>query len=163
MNLARSFQQYAPLTEGDSNRAAWQLLQVRDFLGRQWRLIALATALALVLGVAYLAVTPSRYTAQLDMVIDTKRITWSQSELATENRIVEDASVESEIETTKSERVILSVIHRLHLNEDPEFIGAGVQLRISGRSVVARVSRDTSAGNRGDDPFGRDSADASKR
>ena len=137
MNLARSFQQYAPLTEGDSNRAAWQLLQVRDFLGRQWRLIALATALALVLGVAYLAVTPSRYTAQLDMVIDTKRITWSQSELATENRIVEDASVESEIETTKSERVILSVIHRLHLNEDPEFIGAGTGLKQRFFSLLA--------------------------
>ena len=56
-------------------------------------------------GVAYLVVTPSRYTAQADMIIDTKRVTWTQSELATENRTVEDASVESEIETTKSEKV----------------------------------------------------------
>ena len=125
MNLARPFQPYPPLTEGDSNRAASQLLQVRDFLGRQWRLIALAIALALVLGVSYLAVAPRRYTAKLDMVIDTKRTTWSQSDLSTENRIVEDASVESEIEATQSESVILSVIHRLHLGEDPEFIATG--------------------------------------
>src|SRR5258708_4091463 len=97
MNLARPFQPYPPLTEGDSNRAASQLLEVRDFLGGQWRLIALAIALALVLGVSYLAVAPRRYTAKLDMVIDTKRTTWSQSDLSTENRIVEDASVESEI------------------------------------------------------------------
>ncbi len=125
MNLARPFLPYPPVTEGDSNSAAGQLLQVRDFLGRQWRLIALATALALVLGVSYLAVAPLRYTAKLDMVIDTKRISWSQSELSTENRIVEDASVESEIEATQSEGVILSVIRRLRLNEDPEFTGTG--------------------------------------
>jgi polysaccharide biosynthesis transport protein len=125
MNLARPFLPYPPATEGDSNRAAWQLLQVRDFLGRQWRVTALATALALVLGVSYLAVAPSRYTSKLDMVIDTKRISWSQSELSTENRIVEDASVESEVEATQSEGVILSVIRRLRLNEDPEFTGTG--------------------------------------
>ena len=70
MNLARPFQQYPPSTAGASNRAAWQLSQVRDFLGRQWRPIALATAFALVLGVSYLAVAPSRFTAKLEMAID---------------------------------------------------------------------------------------------
>jgi hypothetical protein len=38
------------------------------------------------------------------MIIDTKRVTWTQTEMASENRTVEDASVESEIETTKSEK-----------------------------------------------------------
>jgi polysaccharide biosynthesis transport protein len=128
MNLAQPFPPHPPLTDGDSNRAAWQLLQIRDFLGRQWRLIALATALALVPGVWYLAVVPSRYTAQLDMVIDTKRVTWSESGLSTENRIVEDASVESEIEAAQAESVILSVIRRLHLLEDAEFIGTDTGL-----------------------------------
>jgi succinoglycan biosynthesis transport protein ExoP len=126
MNLARPFQPYTSLTEGGSTHAASQLLQVRDFLSRQWRLIVLATALALVLGILYLAVTPSRYTSKLDMVIDTKRVSWSQSELSTENRIVDDASVDSEIEATKSEGVTLTVIRRLHLNEDPEFIGGTI-------------------------------------
>ena len=126
MNLARPFQPYTPLIEGDSNRAASQLLQVRDFLSRQWRLIALAIALALVLGGSYLVVTPSRYTAKLDMIIDTKRVSWSQSELSSENRFVDDASVDSEIEATKSEGVTLAVIRRLHLNEDPEFFGTGI-------------------------------------
>ncbi len=128
MNLARPFQPHPPLIDGDFNRAAWQLLQVRDFLGRQWRLIALATALALVPGVSYLPVAPLRYTAKLDMVIDTKQVTWSQSGLSTENRIVEDASVESEIEAAQAESVILSVIRRLHLLEDPEFIGTDTGL-----------------------------------
>jgi len=129
MNVAGQFAKYRPVIDSDTGAGTFPLLQVRDFLGRQWRLIALVTCLAVVLGVAYLAITPSRYTAQADMIIDTKRVTWTQSELATENRNVEDASVESEIETTKSEKVILGVIRRLQLNEDPEFVGAGRGLK----------------------------------
>ena len=130
MNLARPFQRYAATpTAAGSTGAAWQLLQVKDFLGRQWRLIALALAVALALGGVYLAVTPARYTARLDLVIDTKRITWSNSELSTENRIVEDASVESEIEATQSENIILLVVKRLHLDEDAEFARTSPGLR----------------------------------
>ena len=43
--------------------------------------------------------------------------------MATDTRTVEDASVESEIETTKSERVAMMVIRRLNLTDDPEFVG----------------------------------------
>lgn len=129
MNVAGQFAQYRPVIEGESGTATLPLLLVRDFVSRQWRLIGLVTCLAAMLGVAYLVVTPSRYTAQADMIIDTKRVTWTQSELATENRTVEDASVESEIETTKSEKVALMVIRRLHLAEDPEFVGAGHGLK----------------------------------
>ncbi len=100
------------------------MLHIRDFLGREWRLIGLVTGLSIVVGATIVALTPSRYTAQTDMIIDTKKVTWTQSEMASENRLVEDASVESEIETTKSEKVAAAVIHRLHLDEDPEFLGA---------------------------------------
>ena len=129
MNVAGQFAPYTPVVDNDSKAAGMPLLQVRDFLGRQWRLIALMTGLAIIVGVAYLAVTPARFTAQADMIIDTKRVTWTQSELATENRNVEDAAVDSEIETTKSEKVALSVIRRLHLEDDPEFAGAGRGLK----------------------------------
>ncbi len=105
------------------------MLQVRDFLGREWRLIALITGLSIVVGATYVAISPYKYTAQADMIIDTKRVTWTQTEMASENRTVEDASVESEIETTKSEKVAEAVIRRLHLTEDPEFVGAGSGLR----------------------------------
>jgi polysaccharide biosynthesis transport protein len=128
MNVAGQFPPYTAV-DSNSNGGTLPLLQVRDFLTRQWRLIALVAALTIIAGFGYLAVVPSRYTAQTDMIIDTKRVTWTQSELATENRTVEDASVESEIETTKSEQVALSVAKHLHLNDDPEFIGAGSSLR----------------------------------
>ena len=109
MNVAGQFARYAARIDNDPNAGTLSLLQVRDFLGRQWRLIAIMTGFAVILGVAYLAVSPKRYTAQADMIIDTKRVTWTQSEMASENRTVEDASVESEIETTKSERVAAQV------------------------------------------------------
>ena len=129
MNIAGSFPPYRTTEESDRTAAVAPLLQARDFLLRQWRLIALVTALAITVGVANLAIMPSKYTASTDMIIDTKKIVWSQSEMATENRVVDDASVESEIETTMSENVAGSVARRLHLDEDPEFIGTGVSLR----------------------------------
>ncbi len=126
MNIARQFlPSFEPTAQNDASDGTISLLQIRDFLVRQWRLIALVTVLAVMAGGTYVALSPAKYTAQADMIIDTKRITWTQSELASENRTVEDASVESEIETTKSEKVAMSVISRLNLAEDPEFIGSG--------------------------------------
>lgn len=126
MNIARQFlPSFESTAQNDASDGTISLLQIRDFLVRQWRLIALVTVLAVMAGGTYVALSPAKYTAQADMIIDTKRITWTQSELASENRTVEDASVESEIETTKSEKVAMSVISRLNLAEDPEFIGSG--------------------------------------
>jgi polysaccharide biosynthesis transport protein len=130
MNVAGQFTPYGPAVESDSASESVSLGNIRDFLGRQWRLIAVVTGLAIVVGAIYVAISPSLYTAQADMIIDTKRVTWTQpGEMAAENRMVEDASVDSEIETTKSEQVASAVIRRLHLDEDPEFVGAGAGLR----------------------------------
>ncbi|HVQ72034.1 MAG TPA: polysaccharide biosynthesis tyrosine autokinase [Bradyrhizobium sp.] len=129
MNVAGQFPRYPQQADGDPGMGSFPFQQVRDFLGRQWRLIALVTVLAIIVGIAYLALTPSRYTARADMIIDTKRVTWTQSDMATENRTVEDASVESEIETTKSEKVATAVARNLKLTEDPEFVGTGHSLR----------------------------------
>jgi succinoglycan biosynthesis transport protein ExoP len=129
MNIARQFPPYAPAIDNDPSSGTLSMLQVRDFLGRQWRLIAVITGLSIIVGAGYIALSPSRYTAQADMIIDTKRVTWTQTEMASENRTVEDAAVESEIETTKSEKVASVVIARLHLTEDPEFVGTSQGLR----------------------------------
>ena len=86
MNIARQFSPYTPAIDNDPNSGTLSMLQIRDFLGRQWRLIALVTALSTVVGAAYIAISPFRYTAQADMIIDTKRVTWTQTEMASENR-----------------------------------------------------------------------------
>ena len=128
MNVSGQFPRYAASITAPQV-GGLSLLQIRDFVTRQWRLVALVTALAVIVGIAYLALTPRKYTAQTDMIIDTKRVSFSQTELATENRIVEDASVESEIETTKSEKVAGVVAKRLQLATDPEFVGSGESLK----------------------------------
>jgi exopolysaccharide transport family protein len=128
MNVSGQFPRYAASITA-VHAGGLTLLQIRDFVTRQWRLVALITALAVIVGIAYLALTPRKYTAQTDMIIDTKRVSFSQTELATENRIVEDASVESEIETTKSEKVAGVVAKRLQLATDPEFVGSGESLK----------------------------------
>lgn len=127
MNFAKQFhpQSHEPPATHEPDTGTTSLIQVRDFITRQWRLIAVVTGLTIILGACFIAVSPTRYTAQADMIIDTKRVTWTQTEMASENRTVEDASVESEIETTKSEKVALSVIRRLNLTDDPEFVGTG--------------------------------------
>jgi polysaccharide biosynthesis transport protein len=125
MNIAGQFPAYTPPVDDDPDVGTLSILQLRDFLSREWRLIAFVTGVSIVLGATYIAISPSMYTAHADMIIDTKRITWTQSEMASENRAVDDASVESELETTKSEKVAAAVIDRLHLKEDPEFVGRG--------------------------------------
>lgn len=129
MNIAGQFPPYTPALDNDPSSGTLSVLQVRDFFSREWRLIALVTGLSVILAAGYIAITPARYTAQADMIIDTKRVTWTQTEMASENRTIEDASVESEMETTRSEKVVTAVIRRLHLTEDPEFVGAGRSLR----------------------------------
>jgi polysaccharide biosynthesis transport protein len=129
MNIAGQFPPYTPAIDDDPSSGALSMLQIRDFLGRGWRLIALVTVLSTLVGATYIAISPLKYTAQADMIIDTKRVTWTQTEMASENRTIEDASVESEIETTKSEKVVEAVIRRLRLTEDPEFVGSGPGLR----------------------------------
>jgi exopolysaccharide transport family protein len=125
MNIAGQFPPYTPAIENDPSSGSLSMIHVRDFLGRQWRLIALIVGMSILVGATSIAISPSRYTAQADMIIDTKRVTWTQTEMSSENRTIEDASVESEVETTKSEKVALMVIRRLRLTEDPEFVGAG--------------------------------------
>jgi exopolysaccharide transport family protein len=129
MNVAGQFPFYAPAKDDDSISGTLSLLRLRAFLGRQWRLISAITAFSIFLGIAYVVVAPNNYTARTDMIIDTKRIVWVQSEMSSESRGVDDAAVESEIETTKSEKVARAVIRRLGLTEDPEFVDSGLSFK----------------------------------
>jgi polysaccharide biosynthesis transport protein len=136
MNVRRQCSSFTPPIDGDPSSGLRPWLEVRRFILRQGRLIGSVTALVFILGVAQLAITPSRYTARTDMIIDTKRMVWVESqvatesrkmvrmrpELATESRVIDDAAVESEIETTLSEKVAIRVARRLRLDDDQEFV-----------------------------------------
>jgi len=135
MNVAGRLPLHTPAKDADSASSTLSMLQLKAFLGRQWRLIAFITALFIGLGTAYVVITPNRYTARTDMIIDTKKNVWVQNEMTAENRGVDDAAVESEIETTRSEKVAGAVVRRLNLTEDPEFVGSGPGLK---QRILAR-------------------------
>jgi polysaccharide biosynthesis transport protein len=123
MNVTEKFPRYAATANLDPESWLFCWLHMRDFLIRHWRLIILMTGLAVASGAAKLSVTPSQYTAQADLLIDNKKVTWIRSEMTTEDRMVDDPSVETAIETIMSEKIATAVARRLHLDEDQEFTG----------------------------------------
>lgn len=92
---------------------------------RQWPWIAGGVIVGLVLAAGYVATAPSRYTASVKIMIDTRK-----NNLLRKNEIVTDYQpdagfVESQVEVLKSESVGHTVIKNLDLTKDPEFVGNG--------------------------------------
>ena len=95
---------------------------ILDFIGRQYRVIALAAAVMITLGFIYLLTAAPSYTATTAMLIDTKKIQLFQQQSMINDVPIDASSVESQVEILKSENIALAVIKRLHLTDDPEFV-----------------------------------------
>ena len=132
MNIAVWVRSFAAAADGAPDPGTQSLLHLRDFLSREWRPIAMMTVLSLAIGAAYVATAPRKYTAKADLIIDTEKITWTHGEMSSETRTVDDARVETALETTRSDRVAKIVVRQLGLIQDPEFVGPdhGIKARI---------------------------------
>jgi Mrp family chromosome partitioning ATPase/capsular polysaccharide biosynthesis protein len=91
------------------------------FIGthRQIAIVVIATVTALSLGLLYLLAVSPRYTAVAELLIDTQR---SRSPLDAPNSSVDLSIIASQVETLKSETIARTVISKLGLDNDPEFI-----------------------------------------
>ena len=87
---------------------------------RQFLVVFSVLLLTVGLAVAYLHTTPPRYTAKARILIDTERFRFRANRLS----VKPAQAVDSQIEALKSENFALAVIKKLHLTEDPEFIGS---------------------------------------
>ena len=96
-----------------------------SFIRRQFPVIAYIVVLVLVVAIVYLLTTPPSFTAQATVIIDTHKVQLFQKEFVLGDLPIDSAEVESQVELIKSERIALSVIKDLRLNEDPEFLGQG--------------------------------------
>lgn len=97
--------------------------QVIGFARRQFPIIAFIFAAALALGSVYLFTTPSLFTANALLVIDTSKMRVLQQQQATIGELPLDTTqVETQVELLKSEGIGLSVVKDLKLTEDPEFV-----------------------------------------
>ena len=127
-----------------------------DVIRRRWFALFLCLAATLGLAVAYIAVTPKKYAATVTLLIDSRLAQLSQTDGAA--AVVDQAAVESQIELLRSEKMLLSVIDKLGLVNDPEFgsvnaktgqkepVSAEVALRravaiLTGNLWVTRVGR----------------------
>ena len=97
---------------------------ILDFTRRQYPVIVFAMAVSLALGLLYVLTTPPSFTASTTMMIDTKKVQLFQQTMLSDLPI-DQSTVESQVEILKSETIALAVIKKLHLADDPEFVGGG--------------------------------------
>jgi polysaccharide biosynthesis transport protein len=113
-----------------------------NFLRRQINIIIFVTLTVLALVGVYLVTTPPSYTAEAQMIIDTRKVQpFQQQQPVMGDVAIDSATVDSQVEILKSENVILAVIRNLRLTEDPEFVGgAGGSIISAAIGLVSQVA-----------------------
>lgn len=98
--------------------------RVGDVLRRQWPLIAAAVGASLALVIVYLVLAKPMYTANARIMMDTRQTQVLDKDSGTNSALIDPGFVDSQVEIINSDDLILSVVRRLHLTDDPEFNGS---------------------------------------
>jgi succinoglycan biosynthesis transport protein ExoP len=106
---------------GAREEIIFDLSYIVTFLRRQWAVIALFSLAGLILAMAYLFVTPARYTATSVLMLDTRRLQVFQPPSVVSEMSFDAPAVDSQLEILKSDAIAMSVIRALDLVNDPEF------------------------------------------
>ncbi|MBA1157014.1 Wzz/FepE/Etk N-terminal domain-containing protein [Microvirga mediterraneensis] len=85
-----------------------------------WLLVAIATAICMVIAVIYLMIAPVRYAATAQMIVDTNRPQSSQPSGGLDNPL-NAADIESQIAIIRSGSVAKAVVQSLDLTRDKDF------------------------------------------
>ncbi len=107
---------------------------------RQWRLVALFVSAAAILGVLYILTAVPLYTANARMFIDSNNQKIVSELSAVEGITGDDASILSQVELLKSQKLSRAVVDKLNLIDSPEFQADGKTALSTavgiGRSIV---------------------------
>ncbi|WP_375161662.1 Wzz/FepE/Etk N-terminal domain-containing protein [Bradyrhizobium sp. RDT46] len=98
--------------------------RVTDVLRRQWPIIAVCTGASLALVIVYLAMAQPMYTANARIMMDTRQTQVLDKDSNASSALIDTGYVDSQVEIINSDDLILSVVRRLKLTEDPEFNGS---------------------------------------
>ncbi|MCA1426822.1 MULTISPECIES: Wzz/FepE/Etk N-terminal domain-containing protein [Bradyrhizobium] len=98
--------------------------RVADVLRRQWPIIAVCTGASLALVIVYLAMAQPMYTANARIMMDTRQTQVLDKDSNASSALIDTGYVDSQVEIINSDDLILSVVRRLKLTEDPEFNGS---------------------------------------
>lgn len=98
--------------------------RVADVLRRQWPIIATCVGASLALVIIYLVMAQPMYTANTRIMMDTRQTQVLDKDSGTNTALIDTGFVDSQVEVINSDDLLLSVVRRLHLTEDPEFNGS---------------------------------------
>ncbi|AWL99682.1 Wzz/FepE/Etk N-terminal domain-containing protein [Bradyrhizobium amphicarpaeae] len=98
--------------------------RVTDVLRRQWPIIAACTGAALALVILYLVTAQPMYTANARIMMDTRQAQVLDKDSNANSALIDTGYVDSQVEVINSDDLILSVVRRLKLTDDPEFNGS---------------------------------------
>ncbi|WP_027574883.1 Wzz/FepE/Etk N-terminal domain-containing protein [Bradyrhizobium sp. WSM1743] len=98
--------------------------RVADVLRRQWPIIAACAGASLALVLVYLITAQPMYTANARIMMDTRQAQVLDKDSNTSSALIDTGYVDSQVEIINSDDLILSVVRRLKLTEDPEFNGS---------------------------------------
>jgi uncharacterized protein involved in exopolysaccharide biosynthesis/Mrp family chromosome partitioning ATPase len=107
------------IQEREASASPLSLNFLLDVVRRRGLALALCLGATLALAGVYIYVTPKQYSATITLLIDSRLAQLSQT--GGSAAVVDQAAVDSQIELLRSEKVILNVIDKLGLVNDPEF------------------------------------------
>lgn len=124
MPLRRTRVNYSGGREEASSSMSALIDQLSGLARRQYRVILVVPAVAIAIGLLYLLVTPSQYTATATLLIDSSTLRVLQNQLQPQGDIPLDTlQVGSQVEILASRKLGLDVVRSLKLADDPEFAG----------------------------------------
>jgi polysaccharide biosynthesis transport protein len=93
------------------------------FLRRQWWVILVMIAVGVSAGAAFLLIVSPNFKATAELLIDNRKFQLTQQPpIVAQVSLETEAAVESQLELLKAENIALSVIKKLDLSEDSEFV-----------------------------------------
>lgn len=127
--------------QGDEkdSEAAGEAIDIEQLLGaarRQWRVVAVASVIAVILGVVYILTAVPLYTSSASLLIDSGNQKIVDQLSAVSGVLEDEASVLSQVELLKSEKIAQAVSDKLDLQNSSPFMAANTGPIASVISVV---------------------------
>jgi polysaccharide biosynthesis transport protein len=114
----------APRVEHEPS-AAETIARGLGIVRRQVFVVLAFAVLGAALGAFYVLKAPPKYTATVTLLADTRKIELVQQPTVYDQATIQSAgAMETQVELLRSDEVALRVIKKLHLSEDPRFVGS---------------------------------------
>lgn len=128
---------------GDSGTGggAVNLIGILSVLRRQWPVVVVGVAVMLAAAIAYLALATPLWTATASVMLDTRQNQLLQSQKLMAEGAVDASEVDSQVEVVGSDRLAIDVIRKLHLDQDPEFVGPPTGIKALIQPIIGGIKQ----------------------